>query len=60
MLFLKEVPRNSSNDQVSYEYVIDKKREEILLDRLEQLQQTIKKVQKDIILKDILKNMNNS
>ena len=37
-----EVPRNSSNDQASYEYVIDKKREELLLDRLEQLQQTIK------------------
>lgn len=37
-----EVPRNSSNDQASYEYVIDKKREELLLDRLEELQQTIK------------------
>lgn len=37
-----EVPRNSHNDQASYEYVIDKKREELLLDRLEQLQQTIK------------------
>lgn len=37
-----EVSKNSVNDQASYEYVIEKKREELLLDRLGQLQQTIK------------------
>lgn len=37
-----EVRRCSANDQASYEYVKGKKREELLLDRLDQLQQTIR------------------
>lgn len=37
-----EVLKTSFNDQASYEFVIEKKREELLLDRLEQLQQKIK------------------